>query len=224
MFLAPNGTLFLAGPGPTSEYLNTDGTGSWTVGPTSEYGNRGYGPSVMYNNGQIMIVGGGIGPTATAEIINLNEPVPTWSYTGSMANPRRQANATRAPRWDGPGDGGNERINLRRSNESRISRRIVESEPPGPGRPWPASAFIAGTTRWLCFCPTARCSRRAVSVRQHKLQPEQRRNLFTALPVCGSAADHYFSSRDHQWGTDLLRGNARMPPISTRSLGSGWEL
>lgn len=97
MFLAPNGTLFLAGPGPTSEYLNTDGTGSWTVGPTSEYGNRGYGPSVMYNSGQIMIVGGGIGPTPTAEIINLNAPNPTWSYTGSMANPRRQANATVLP-------------------------------------------------------------------------------------------------------------------------------
>lgn len=97
LFLAPNGTLFLAGPSPLSEYLNTDGTGSWTLGPTSEYGNRGYGPSVMYNNGQIMIIGGGAGPTATAEIINLNAPVPTWSYTGSMANPRRQANATVLP-------------------------------------------------------------------------------------------------------------------------------
>ncbi len=34
MFLAPNGTLFLAGPSPLSEYLNTDGTGSWTIGPS----------------------------------------------------------------------------------------------------------------------------------------------------------------------------------------------
>ncbi len=97
LFLAPNGMLFLAGPSPTSEYLNTDGTGSWTIGPVSEFGNRGYGPSVMYNSGQIMIVGGGVGPTTTAEIINLNVPNPTWSYTGSMANPRRQANATVLP-------------------------------------------------------------------------------------------------------------------------------
>jgi hypothetical protein len=97
LFVAPNGTLFLAGPSPLSEYLNTDGTGSWTLGPTSEFGNRGYGPSVMYNSGQIMIVGGGVGPTPTAEIINLNATVPTWSYTGSMANPRRQANATVLP-------------------------------------------------------------------------------------------------------------------------------
>jgi len=97
MYLAPNGTLFYAGPSPLSRYLNTDGTGSWTIGPTMEYGNRDYGPSVMYDNGKIMIVGGGAGPTATAEIINLNDPVPTWSYTGTMANARRQANATLLP-------------------------------------------------------------------------------------------------------------------------------
>jgi hypothetical protein len=97
IYLAPNGTLFLVGPGALSEYLNTEGTGSWTIGPTEEYGSRGYGSSAMYNNGQIMIVGGGAGPTATAEIINLNDPVPAWSYTGSMANQRRNANATLLP-------------------------------------------------------------------------------------------------------------------------------
>ncbi len=97
MYLAPNGTLFYAGPDPTSKYLNTDGTGSWTIGPNSEYGNRVAGSSVMYNNDQVMIVGGGAGPTPTAEIINLNAPVPTWSYTGTMANPRRNANATLLP-------------------------------------------------------------------------------------------------------------------------------
>jgi hypothetical protein len=97
IYLAPNGTLFFAGPTQVSRYLNTDGTGSWTTGPTMEYGPRGYGPSVMYNNGQIMVAGGGGGPTATAEIINLNNPVPIWSYTGSMANARRNANATLLP-------------------------------------------------------------------------------------------------------------------------------
>jgi hypothetical protein len=96
MYLLPNGLLFMAGPSPTSRFLNTDGTGAWTTGPNSEYGNRVGGPSVMYNNGQVMIIGGG-GPTATAEIINLNDPVPTWSYTGSMANARRNANATLLP-------------------------------------------------------------------------------------------------------------------------------
>ena len=96
MYLAPNGTLFYAGPTQLSRYLNTDGTGSWTTGPTMEFGTRGYGPSVMYDNGKIMVVGGGP-PTATAEIINLNDPVPTWRYTGTMANARRQANATLLP-------------------------------------------------------------------------------------------------------------------------------
>ena len=93
MYLAPNGTLFYAGPTTTSRYLDTTGTGSWTIGPTMKYGPRDYGPSVMYDNGKIMVVGGG-GPTATAETIDLNAPVPTWSYTGTMANARRQANAT----------------------------------------------------------------------------------------------------------------------------------
>jgi hypothetical protein len=97
MYLAPNGTLFFAGPTQVSRYLNTTGTGSWTIGPTMNYGPRGYGPSVMYNNGQIMETGGGVGPTATAEIINLNDRVPAWTYTGSMSNARRNANATLLP-------------------------------------------------------------------------------------------------------------------------------
>jgi hypothetical protein len=97
MYVAPNGTLFFAGPSQVSRYLNTDGTGSWSIGPTMQYGPRGYGPSVMYDTGKIMVAGGGPGPTATAEIINLNAPAPTWNYTGSMANPRRNANATLLP-------------------------------------------------------------------------------------------------------------------------------
>src|SRR3984885_8227012 len=40
MYLAPNGTLFFAGPSQTSEYLNTDGTGGWTIGPNMQFGNR----------------------------------------------------------------------------------------------------------------------------------------------------------------------------------------
>lgn len=96
MYLAPNGTLFYAGPTAPARYLNTDGTGSWTRGPNMQYGTRDYGPSVMYDNGKVMIIGGGA-PTATAEIINLNDPVPAWRYTGTMANARRQANATLLP-------------------------------------------------------------------------------------------------------------------------------
>ena len=96
MYVAPNGNLFYAGPSSPSRYLDTTGTGSWTIGPSMNVGQRGYGPSVMYDNGKIMVAGGGL-PTATAEIISLNDPVPTWTYTGSMANARRNANATVLP-------------------------------------------------------------------------------------------------------------------------------
>ena len=97
MHLAPNGTLFYAGPGQVTRYLNANGTGSWTTGPSIQYGIRDYGPSVMYDNGKILLAGGGTPPTATAEIINLNDPIPAWSYTGTMANARRQNNATVLP-------------------------------------------------------------------------------------------------------------------------------
>jgi hypothetical protein len=97
MYLTPTGTVFYAGPSTPSEYLDTTGTGAWTIGPNLNFAPRDYGPSVMYNNGQIMAVGGGGVPTPTAEIINLNSANPTWSYTGSMANPRRQNNATVLP-------------------------------------------------------------------------------------------------------------------------------
>jgi hypothetical protein len=97
MYLTPSGTIFYAGPSSPSQYLDTTGTGAWTIGPNMNFTPRDYGPSVMFNNGQIMAVGGGGTPTATAEIINLNSPVPAWTYTGSMANPRRQNNATLLP-------------------------------------------------------------------------------------------------------------------------------
>jgi Domain of unknown function (DUF1929) len=49
----------------------------------------------MYDTGKVVFIGGGDSPTATAEVIDLNRPSPTWSYTaGNMAQPRRQHNAT----------------------------------------------------------------------------------------------------------------------------------
>jgi uncharacterized membrane protein len=98
MFVAPNGNVFNSGPTPLTRYLNltaNGGTGAWsTVATTNAATMRDYGPAVMYSPGQILIVGGGRPPLATAETINLNAATPTWSYTGSMAYPRRQTNAT----------------------------------------------------------------------------------------------------------------------------------
>jgi hypothetical protein len=50
----------------------------------------------MYEPGKILYVGGGP-PTNTAEIIDLNQPSPQWSFTGSMQFARRQMNATVLP-------------------------------------------------------------------------------------------------------------------------------
>jgi len=54
----------------------------------------------MYEPGKILYAGGGDPPTSTAEIIDLNQPNPTWRSTGSMAFARRQMNATLLPTGD----------------------------------------------------------------------------------------------------------------------------
>jgi hypothetical protein len=53
-----------------------------------------YGSAVMYDAGKVVFIGGGDSPTATAEKIDFNLPTPTWSSAGSMAQRRRQHNAT----------------------------------------------------------------------------------------------------------------------------------
>jgi len=101
MFVAPDGRVFYAGEEPQSRYLSVAGTGSWTNGPVRRYTPwREYGSAVMYEPGKILYVGGGDPPTSTAEIIDLNQPNPSWTYTGSMAFARRQINATLLPTGD----------------------------------------------------------------------------------------------------------------------------
>jgi hypothetical protein len=97
MYLTPSGNVFYGGPVQPSRYLNTTGTGGWTLGPIGNFGTRDYGPSVTYAPGKVIVIGGGIPPTATAETIDLGAAVPAWTYTASMNFPRRQANATVLP-------------------------------------------------------------------------------------------------------------------------------
>ncbi|MEA2723530.1 MAG: hypothetical protein QOH59_1301 [Gemmatimonadales bacterium] len=111
-----NGLVFYAGERIQSRWFNVDGTGSgggrgrWTSGPSHIFAfNRDYGSAVMYETGKILVVGGGgysswptpdarTGtPTATAEVIDLNQVSPSWRSTGSMANRRRHMNATILP-------------------------------------------------------------------------------------------------------------------------------
>jgi hypothetical protein len=104
IFQASNGSAFSAGPQQQARFLNTSGTGGWSSPSNliSDFGERDYGSAVMYDVDKILIVGGGhepsgsaVGrPTATAEIIDLQDTSPSWSAAASMQYRRRQHNAT----------------------------------------------------------------------------------------------------------------------------------
>ncbi len=96
-FVAPEGRVFYAGSDRQSRYLDVTGTGSWVNGPTMNFGSRSYGSAVMYEAGKILYVGGNSSPTNTAEIIDLNQPNPQWTYTGSLATARWNLNAVVLP-------------------------------------------------------------------------------------------------------------------------------
>jgi hypothetical protein len=99
-FVAPDGRIFYAGEQQQSRYLDVAGAGRWTNGPLRKFGTRDYGSAVMYAPGKILYAGGGDPPTDSAEIIDLNQPSPTWTFTGEMAFARRQMNATLLPTGD----------------------------------------------------------------------------------------------------------------------------
>jgi hypothetical protein len=100
-FVAPNGLVFYAGELQQSAYLDPAGPGGWTPVALSHYGRRDYGTAVMYRPGEVLIAGGSDPPdgppTASAEIIDLNDGAPSWKYTASMSAPRRHLNATLLP-------------------------------------------------------------------------------------------------------------------------------
>ncbi len=58
MFLAPNGQVFNAGPGQTTRYLDTSGSGAWTVVGDNTFGTRNWGSAAMYDDGKVLIMGG----------------------------------------------------------------------------------------------------------------------------------------------------------------------
>jgi hypothetical protein len=115
-FVAPNGRVFYAGERVSSRWFDVDGTGagggrgSWSDGPNHLWAfNRDYGTAVMYEPGKILYAGGGghtgwptpdprsNQPTATAEIIDLNQTSPSWQNTEPMSVPRRHLNSTILP-------------------------------------------------------------------------------------------------------------------------------
>ena len=95
MLLAPNGRVFNAGPDRVTRFLRTSGTGAWFAGPSSGFGFRDYGGAVMYDDGKVLIAGGGqVPPTASAEVINLSREPLAWRGVPRMAFARRQMNTT----------------------------------------------------------------------------------------------------------------------------------
>jgi hypothetical protein len=94
MFVAPNGKVFLAGFPQTTRYLDVSGTGQWTTVAVRNVADRTLGSAVMYAPGKILYAGGGDPPTASAEVIDLNQPSPSWRTVAAMDFARRQMNAT----------------------------------------------------------------------------------------------------------------------------------
>src|SRR6185436_3168645 len=97
--LAPDGRVFVSGPEPHSVYLDTSGTGAWSdvVASNAFTRIRTYGSSVLYDDGRILVLGGGDPPTNTAEVIDLNQATPRWRAVAPMNFARRQLNATLLP-------------------------------------------------------------------------------------------------------------------------------
>ena len=116
LHLAPNGQVFHSGPSVATRYLRTSGAGQWTfVANNAVLDNRVAGTSVNYDDGKVLIIGGGGDnpmaslPRRDCEMINLNvspvisntitsvAPAPQWRRVGDMAFGRRQLNATVLP-------------------------------------------------------------------------------------------------------------------------------
>src|SRR5207249_9027127 len=71
-FLAPDGSLYLAGAPRTTRFVSVSGSGSWRRGPTHLFAQgRNYGSAVMYDDGKVLYAGGAY-TTNTAEVIDLN--------------------------------------------------------------------------------------------------------------------------------------------------------
>jgi galactose oxidase len=93
--VAPSGALFMAGSLATT-YLFQDfegKPGTWIPIAGRSAGNSDYAPSVMYDAGKIVFIGGGA-PTNIVEVIDLNAPKPAWAVVAPMRFRRRQHNAT----------------------------------------------------------------------------------------------------------------------------------
>jgi hypothetical protein len=138
-FLTAKGQVYVAGPAQATRYLSTANSGGWKGGPSKGMA-REYGSAVMYDEGKILYAGGAR-TTNTAEIINLNQTSPVWTWTGSMAFARRHHNLTVLPTGEVLATGG---VAGTTFNDISKGVRAAEIWNPGTGQ-WTVLASNAVT-------------------------------------------------------------------------------
>jgi galactose oxidase len=97
--VAPNGSVFMSGSLATTYFLENfppGSLGTWVPVGTRTVQNADYAPSVMYDVGKVVFIGGG-STTNVVETIDLNAPKPAWAVAAPMKFRRRQHNATLLP-------------------------------------------------------------------------------------------------------------------------------
>ena len=206
----------------------------WHVGSRrhADVQNADYAPSVMYDVGKVIFIGGG-SPTNIVETIDLNAAKPAWAVVAPMKFRRRQHNATLLP--DGTvfvtgGTQGNDFDDLD-SRRNRFTR---------------PSFGIPSNGTWTQMAPEAvdRCyhSDRGSPARRTRLQRGWRRirsgcrrepvesscqharrrpALFTALSVQGRASGNYESTSHGNLRGSHLTSKPLRRTKSARSPGSG---
>ena len=93
--VAPNGRVFYSGPTERMRSLNPAGSGAWqTFALRGDGINRDYGSHAVYDIGKTLVAGGGLPPSETARVIDVNGTTPQASTTDSMQFKRRQHNLT----------------------------------------------------------------------------------------------------------------------------------
>ena len=99
LHLAPDGRVLLAGPDRKTQRLDTSGGGTWTI-----LGDRKNlalslkeAPSVMYEPGKVLFIGGGDPPQKSVEELDLTQGTPEWKEMTPMTRARRHHNATLLP-------------------------------------------------------------------------------------------------------------------------------
>lgn len=99
MFVMGDGRIARVGPEAETKYFDPASNG-WSSGPSMVAGARPRGSAILLADGRrVLALGGAVNTvtTATAELMDLGAGQPSWGYTGSMNEPRRNLNAVLLP-------------------------------------------------------------------------------------------------------------------------------